>query len=73
MRLTGYSVRNTLKRSKLTLRQLACYNVVSRRPMEGNIHRVTVTYFRSICMPAGFRRHFVGKTLTNVFSYSDTV
>jgi len=28
--------------------------------------------FRSISMPAGFRRHFVGKTLRNV-SYSDIV
>jgi len=27
------------------------------------IHRVTVTLFRSISMPAGFHRHFVGKTL----------
>jgi len=26
------------------------------------IHRVTVTYFRSIPMPPGFRRHLVGKT-----------
>jgi len=26
-------------------------------------HRVTVTKFCSISMPAGFRRHFVGKTL----------
>jgi len=26
-------------------------------------HRVTVTSFRSISMPAGFRRHLVGKTL----------
>ena len=34
------------------------------------IHRVTVTYFRSISMPAGFRRHFVGKTLMDV-SYCD--
>jgi len=25
------------------------------------VHRVTVTYFRSISMAAGFRRHVVGK------------
>ena len=31
-------------------------------------HRVTVTKFRSISMPAGFRRHLVGKTLRNVYS-----
>jgi len=30
------------------------------------IHRVTVTYFRSLYMPAGPRRHIVGKTLRNV-------
>jgi len=30
-----------------------------------DIHRVTVA-FHSISMPAGFRRHLVGKTLTNV-------
>ena len=30
------------------------------------IHRVRVTQFRSISMPAGFRRHLVGKTLRNV-------
>ena len=30
------------------------------------MHRVTITLFRSISMPAGFRRHFVGKTLRNV-------
>jgi len=30
------------------------------------IHRVTVTWFRSIPMLAGFRRHLVGKTLRNV-------
>ena len=35
-----------------------------------NIHRVTVTQFRFISMPAGFRRHLVGKTLRNV-CYSD--
>jgi len=29
------------------------------------IHRVTVTQFRSVSMPAGFRRHLVGKTLKN--------
>ena len=28
----------------------------------GAIHRVTVTSFRSISMPAGFRRHFMGRT-----------
>jgi len=28
-------------------------------------HRVTLTQFRSISMPAGFRRHLVGKTLRN--------
>jgi len=38
---------------------------------ESVMHRVTVTQFRSISMPAGFRRHFVGKTLINV-SYCDT-
>ena len=27
------------------------------------IHTVTVASFRSISMPAGFRRHLVGKTL----------
>ena len=27
----------------------------------GAIHRVTMTSFRSISMPAGFRRHLVGK------------
>ena len=32
----------------------------------GPIYRVTVTQFRSISMPAGFRRHLVGKTLRNV-------
>ena len=38
------------------------------------VHRgdkVIVTQFRSISMPAGFRRHFVGKTLVNI-SYCDT-
>ena len=34
------------------------------------LHRVTMTQFRSISMPAGFRRHLVGKTLRNV-CYSD--
>ena len=34
------------------------------------IHRVTMTSFRSTSMPAGFRRHFVGKTVGNV-SYCD--
>jgi len=33
------------------------------------IHRLTVTKFRYISIPAGFRRHLVGKTLRNV-SYS---
>jgi len=28
-----------------------------------SIHRVTVTWFRSISMPASFRRHLVGKIL----------
>jgi len=27
------------------------------------IHRVAVTLFRSISIPAGFRRHLVGKTV----------
>ena len=38
------------------------------------MHGVTVTYmqFRSISMPAGFRRHLVGKTLRNV-CYSDVI
>ena len=35
------------------------------------IHRLTVTSFRSISMPVGFRRHFVGKSLINV-CYCDT-
>jgi len=30
------------------------------------IHRVTMTSFRCICIPAGFRRHLVGKSLRNV-------
>jgi len=34
------------------------------------IQSVTVTYFQSISMPAGFRRHLVGKTLKNVSSFS---
>jgi len=34
------------------------------------IHRLKVTSFRFISMPAGFRRHPVGKTLRNV-CYSD--
>ena len=38
--------------------------------MSACIHRVTVTQFRSISMPACFRRHLVGKTLRNV-SHSD--
>jgi len=29
------------------------------------IHRVAVTSFLSVSMPAGFRRHLVGKTLKN--------
>ena len=39
-------------------------------PLGVYTYRVTVTYFRSISMPAGFRRHLMGKTLINV-SYSD--
>jgi len=39
-------------------------NVTDRQTL--SIHRVTVTYFRSISMPAGFRRHLVGKSLRNV-------
>ena len=35
-----------------------------------SIHRVTVTYLRSISMPAGFRRHLVGKTLKNAGYYN---
>jgi len=31
-----------------------------------HIHRVSVTSFRFISMPASFRRHLVGKTLRNV-------
>ena len=31
------------------------------------IHRVAVTWFRSVSMSAGFRRNLVGKTLINVF------
>jgi len=31
------------------------------------IHRVAVTSFRCICMPAGCRRHLVGKRLVNVY------
>jgi len=30
-----------------------------------NVHRSTVTKFRSVSMPAGFRRHLVGKTPRN--------
>ena len=30
------------------------------------IHAVTVTLYRSISVPAGFRRHLVGKTLRSV-------
>ena len=30
------------------------------------LNMVTVTKFRSISMPAGLRRHLVGKTLRNV-------
>ena len=46
--------------------QLACiwnnYNVT----VTLCIHRVIVKQFRSISMPAGFRRHLVGKTISNV-------
>ena len=31
-----------------------------------HMHRATVTQFRHISMPAGFRRHLVGKKLRNV-------
>ena len=34
------------------------------------IHRVTITSFRSKSMPAGFRRHFVDKTLI-IVSYCE--
>jgi len=37
----------------------SCVNDKDRLPE----HRVTVTLFRAISMPAGFRRHLVGKTL----------
>ena len=30
------------------------------------IHRMTVTKFRSISMPGGFRRHVVGKNVRNI-------
>ena len=39
-------------------------NAVSVEP----IQRVTITQFRSVSMPAGFRRHLVGKTPRNVCS-----
>ena len=32
------------------------------------IHRVTMTQYRSICMPASFRHHLVGETTRNVFT-----
>jgi len=35
-------------------------------------NRMTVTQFRSISMPAGFRRHLVGKTLRYA-SYASTL
>ena len=47
--------RVTLRRTRLVVRWVTA-----------RIHRMTVTQFRSIFMPAGFRRHLVGKTLRNV-------
>ena len=36
------------------------------------LHSATVASFRFISMPAGFRRHLVGKTLRNVCCHCDT-
>jgi len=39
----------------------------------GFMQRVTVTLFRSVSMPAGFRRHLVGKTLKNAVYYNSAL
>ena len=57
----AYTVRNTAANNKTQL-ALSQNNSI--------IHRVIATQFRSISMPSGFHRHFVGKTLRNV-RYSD--
>jgi len=64
-RSTGQTDGRTLNRF-MTLITNSSDRVISKSAYWHSIHRVAVTQFRYISMPAGFRRHLVGKTLRNV-------